>query len=365
MIVTFALFFASFAILVFFYLAFFLRFALRSEQQPAEKAYWPPVTVIICARNEWHNLQRFLPLVLHQDYPFFEVIVVNDGSTDNTAGGLQSINHNRLRVISHQKRDDDFSGKRSALRAGLEAAAYEIILLTDADCLPASNRWIQCMVSALQEGQQIVLGYSPYLPEEGLLNRFIRYENFLTALYYLSFASAGFPYMGVGRNLLYRKSVLAEIKTPVTKRTLMSGDDDLTVNRLAHKQNVALMIHPDAHVFTLAPAAFSAFIHQKRRHYAAGYHYRMRHQAVLGTLYFSQVAFNVTFLILLLQGFMLIGAITIFLIKNFLQLLIFRKAMQKLNVHNLWLFTPVFDICASLFFVTLGSLSLFKVKTWK
>ena len=172
--------------------------------------------------------------------------------------------------------------------------------------------------------------------------------------------------MGVGRNILYRKSVAGQIGALEHHSGLMSGDDDLLVNRIATNRNIALMIHPNAHVFTEPQTTFRGFIYQKRRHYATGFHYRQKHQAVLGALYFSQIAFNLALIPLLVSGFMFIPAIVIFILKNILQTVIYGKAMRRLNVQNLRLLTPVLDFCLSLFFLTLGGLSLLKkVKTWK
>ncbi len=368
MIVLFALFLLSFCILLFYYLIFFskIAFSQLSNHRIAESSN-RAVSVIICARNELKNLQQFLLSILNQDYPEYEVIVVNDRSTDDSQQWLEALSkqYPRLRVIENSFVEKNLPGKRSALKKGLEASRYEIILLTDADCRPASREWIKMMAGALTEQSEIILGFSPCLEQKALLNRFIRYENFQTALNYLSFAEAGFPYMGIGRNLLYRKSVAQQIGAFEHHSGLMTGDDDLMVNRIANSRNTSLMIHPQSHVFTVPPTTLQEFIRQKRRHYGAGFHYRLKHKIALGVMYASQMGFNLAIIPLLLSGFMLTVTIVIFIVKNILQLFIYGNAMRRLNVQNLWIFTPVFDACLSLFFLTLGSLSFLKIKTWK
>ena len=367
MIVLSCIFIVSFFILLLFYLLVFSRFAWRapSNHRIEESLHQPPVSVIICAKNEAKHLQEFLPAILEQDYPGFEVLVVNDRSTDGSQFWLENFSkqHPRLRVIENS--DDSLPGKRNALKKGMEAARHQVILLTDADCKPASAQWILHMMSVLQNEKEIVLGFSPPFPQKGLLQQFIRYENFITALYYFSFSLAKMPYMGVGRNLLYHVPVRTNIGALEHHSGLISGDDDLTVNKIATGRNTTLMIHPKSHVFTVSPGSFRAFLHQKRRHSAAGFHYQPGHQLVLGAWYASQIIFNLSFFTLLFSGFMLLPALLIFLAKNIFQTVIYGKAMRKLNVHNLWIFTPVFDLCLSLFFLTLGGLSLFKPKTWK
>lgn len=365
LIIIFGIFILSFFILSFFYLSIFSRFAFSSAHQRISASANHPVSVIICAKNEMENLNKFLPSVLEQDYPLFEVIVVNDRSTDGSQQWLENLAKQtpKLRVIKNTA--GNLSGKRNALKRGIETAQHEIILLTDADCLPASRNWIRLMTSALNDGTEIVLGYSPCLPQKGMFHQFIRYENFLTALHYLSFAQAGMPYMGTGRNLLFRTSVAGIIGALEHPSGLMTGDDDITVNRIATSRNTALMIHPQSHVFTIAAATPGGFIHQKRRHYLAGFHYRPEHRMMLGALYASQILFNATVIPLFTSGFLPMAVITVFTVKNILQMLIYGSAMRRLNVHNLWIFTPVFDLCASAFFLTLGSLSFFKINTWK
>lgn len=411
LIIVFVIFIASFVVLLGFYLFVFSRLAFfdlktssslnRSEPaHPPSQAResirtrgtlelnQPAVSIIICAKNELEHLKKFLPSILEQDYPAFEVIVINDCSTDGSQQWLNDCakQHARLRVVENTTSEKNLLGKRSALKKGIEAARYELILLTDADCQPATNQWIKLMTSLTpalspkERGNQsplqtnsgtseneieIVLGFSPCFEVPGLLNRFIRYENFLTALYYLSFSLAKMPYMGVGRNLLYRTSVTTTIGALEHHSGLISGDDDLTVNTIATGRNTTLMIHPNAHVFTVSPESLRAFIRQKRRHYTTGFHYQYPHQLALGTLYGSQILFNVTAFALLINGFLLLPTIMIFIIKNILQTFLYGKAMRKLNVYNLWIFTPVFDLCMSAFFLTLGGLSLIKPKTWK
>ena len=366
MTVLFTLFLLSFLVLLFFYLFIFSRLAFfPPTSHRISESSRQPVSVIICAKNELTNLQLFLPFILNQDYHEFEVIVVNDRSTDGSLRWLEdlSIQHPKLRIINNT--DENLPGKRNALKKGMEAAHYELILLTDADCQPASSEWIKMMISALSEQTEIVLGYSPCFEQKGVLNRFIRYENFQTGLNYMSFTIAGMPYMGVGRNLLYRKSVTTQIGALEHHSSLISGDDDLLVNRIATNCNTKLMIHPKAFVFTVPADSLSGFIHQKRRHYETGFHYQPKHQIALGALYASQIIFNFTFILLLISGYFFTVTISMFITKNILQTLIYGKAMQKLNVQNLWIFTLLLDLCLSLFFLTLGSLSFFKIKTWK
>ena len=193
------------AIQLFYYLYFFIRLAFYKETTPKEQMEHA-VSVVICARDEAHNLVQTLPAVLVQDYKSsFEVVLVNDNSTDDTKylidefkKAFKNINHVLLTQEAKM-----IAGKKFPLSMGIKSAKYEIVLLTDADCVPATEHWIKKMQAAYTDNIEIVLGYGAYRKKPGFLNKLIRFETFHTALQYLTYALSGNPYMGVGRNLSY------------------------------------------------------------------------------------------------------------------------------------------------------------------
>ncbi len=262
--------------------------------------YSQPVSVIICAKNEAENLKTYLPKILEQDYPHFEVVLVNDGSTDNSEQILLDIKKKYpiLRVISEQKRT--LPGKKEALQKGIMAAAYENLLLTDADCFPATNDWIKSMMLNLQHPCQLVLGYSPYRAENTLINFFIRYETIYAAAQYLSFALAGMPYMGVGRNIAYKKTLFIESKGFERHLNIASGDDDLFVNQVARQHNTQINIQKEALVYSIPKSSWRDYYYQKRRHLSTASSYQVKHQILLGVLAWSHLWHYLGGLILLL-----------------------------------------------------------------
>ena len=194
---------------VFYYLFFFVRLALH-KTKPGTSTQTHPVSVIICARDEAANLAKNLPGALVQQYrTTHEVIVVDDNSFDDSKYLLEELQKifKQLHVIELKQEAKFIPGKKFPLSMGIKAAIYEIVLLTDADCVPASESWIDKMQQAFDDKTEIVLGYGAYHKKKGLLNVIIRWETFHTALQYLSYALAGIPYMGVGRNLSYKKAI--------------------------------------------------------------------------------------------------------------------------------------------------------------
>ena len=249
------------------------------------------VSVIVCAHNEYHNLQELLPLLFQQVYHQYEIIVVDDTSEDSTQEWLKALQTQQplLKVITISVRSSHMQAKKYALTLGIEAARFDQILLTDADCRPASDRWLALMSQQFDENTQFVLGYSPYYAQPGLLNTFIRYETMHTGLLYLGAAAAGFPYMGVGRNLAYRKSLFIYKKGFGPHQRVVGGDDDLWVNRFATRENTRLVIDPDARMFSIPEQYWSDYIRQKTRHLSVGKYYKRCDRLVLGLLSLTSV----------------------------------------------------------------------------
>ena len=280
-----------------------------------------PVSVIICAHNEEENLKENLLVLLSQKYNHFEVLVVNDHSTDGTLPLLEELSkkYSSLRVLNFTT-EKIGRGKKEALLFGIESASFEHLVFTDADCKPASENWLSNMVSYFSY-KEIVLGVSPYYFKNNLVGWLTRWETFLTAQQYLSFAKAGMPYMGVGRNMAYTKSVFEKSSKMKAHLKLPSGDDDLLIGEVATASNVAINMNPEAFTFSDAPATFKEWWQQKRRHLSTSYHYKSRPAIFLGVFGLAQALFY----LLLLPAFFFYGHMGVFFIllltKLFLQII--------------------------------------------
>ena len=256
-----------------YYLLVFLKLPLHKsiKKRKTNKS----ISIIICAKNEEENLKQFLPRVLEQDYPEFEVVVVNDCSTDGTEQLLSelSVSYEQLRYTSIPANEKFFHGKKLAVTIGLKSARFDHVLLTDADCYPVSNQWLNKMASNLTRKKKIVLGYGGYERKKGLLNTLIRYETVFTAIQYLSYAINGHPYMGVGRNLAYEKELFFNNKGFASHYHLSSGDDDLFINETSVKENTTVEISRESHTLSIPKTTFRNWVKQKKRHLSVGAHY--------------------------------------------------------------------------------------------
>ncbi|MBN8577277.1 MAG: glycosyltransferase [Cytophagales bacterium] len=244
---------------------------------------------MVCAHDEEENLRALIPLLVSQNHPQFEVIIVEDRSNDTTYDFLYEAvqQHSNLRMVRVQHKPDHISGKKFALTLGIKAARYEHVLLTDADCRPVNANWAATMSAHYLPATDLVLGFSPYLKTKGWLNAFIRFETLLTAIQYLGFAWLGNPYMGVGRNLSYKKSMFLAGKGFVQHQHLLGGDDDLFVNAHATRKNTRATLHPDSLVYSQPATTLSGFLHQKLRHLSAGKYYRWTDKIMIGMFMLS------------------------------------------------------------------------------
>lgn len=260
----------------FFYRIFFLpHYALIQPQKP--------VSIIICARNEALNLTHNLPLILAQRYnndagnPLYEVIVVNDASIDDTEDVLNSlqIKYPHLKVITiSADLHRNLPGKKFALSRGIAAASNNWLLMTDADCAPVGENWLAGMIAPLAGGKEIVLGYGGYYKVLGRLNAFIRWETVHTFLQYATYAIAGIPYMGVGRNMACTKQVMLQAQASPIWTTLPSGDDDFLVRICGNKSNTAVVANVATFTHTHAKNSLDEWIAQKQRHLSTGKYYK-------------------------------------------------------------------------------------------
>ena len=234
------------------------------------------VTVVLCAHNESENLSNYLQALLTQDYPTYEVIVVDDGSEDSTREIVERYMTHDPRVhmtfVPYGARVG--STKKLALTLAAKAAKYDYLLLTDADCVPESNQWIRSMMSGFASGKDIVLGYGAYFEEKGFINRLVRYDTLFNGLHYLGAALCGHPYMGVGRNLAYRKSLFFESGGFTHLMTNRAGDDDLFINHVATKQNTAVAVNSEAYTWSLSKKTLKEWWQQKRRHLSVSPNYK-------------------------------------------------------------------------------------------
>lgn len=326
-----------------YYLILFRRLGNHRNNTVTSKQ--PGVSVVICAHNEHHHLQTCLPLYLEQDYPEFEVLVVNHASDDDTSFLLNNLGelYPHLKSLHIQQDLNFFSGKKFPLSIGIKSAKYDTILLTDADCIPASKNWISLMQAAYTPQTEIVLGYGPYNRGQGMVNRLIRFDTAHIATQFLSYALAGLPYMGVGRNLSYVKSLFYRNNGFISHYKIRSGDDDLFINRVANRRNTAIMTDPESFTFSDPKQTFGKWITQKKRHLATATHYRFFHRFFLGLYSLTLLLFYGLTIAMLACNLSPVVVATIFLLRLITQYAILGRCFKTLNEKDLRLLIPIYE----------------------
>lgn len=356
-----------FFIQIYFSLFVHLKLALAPVEMMPDQAK-NPISVIICARNEVDNLRKYLPSIFDQNYPNYEVIVVNDRSWDGTAELLETFEavHKNLKVVTVVDGQKFIAGKKFAVTMGIKAASHEWLVFTDADCQPQSNQWLMGMQQPENEETEILLGYSPYFKKGGLLNSLVRFETFFTAVNYLSFALKGMPYMGVGRNLAYKKSMFFRTKGFAAHMHIPSGDDDLFVNANATATNTQIRIHKETHVWSEPKTSFLTYLRQKKRHVGAGKFYQTKHRLILTIQVVGQFLFYGFGIVLLLLPHTRYIGIAAFALSILIRSFVYPRLLKKLSYGELSWWFPILDLLLFVFLMFNSFLSIFvkKVK-WK
>lgn len=352
----------------FIYLLFFLIAFVRKQKQTTLPTETVPVSVVVCAHDEHENLQELVPQLLAQNYSAFEVIVVDDRSNDATRDWLleETKKDSRLRMVHVHHTPEHINGKKYALTLGIRAAAHEWIVLTDADCRPASTSWLQSLGHHFSDEAKFVLAHSSYRKSKGWLNRFIRFETLITAVQYLGFALLKMPYMGVGRNMAYRKSLFMDTKGFTNMLSLTGGDDDLFVNKHANARNTTVALGPEALTISIPKSTLGQFYNQKIRHLAAGKNYKFSHRLVLGLFMLSWLlTWALGLPLLFLSGNLALigGALAGRLVLMSLTLSVALKRLGE--SFEIWSLL-VLDIIYSIYYLSTGTAALLTKKIrWK
>lgn len=336
-----------FATIVAINLAFYFlyaKFSFLKENEPKVAAVFP-VSVLVCAKNEAENLQKNIPFILQQEYKNFELILINDGSSDETLEVMEAFAENdpRIQVVNVENNEHFWANKKYALTLGIKRAKNTHLLFTDADCKPASSTWLSEIAGRFSETKQLVLGYGAYEKKPGFLNKIIRFETFMTAVQYFSYAKAGIPYMGVGRNLAYTSELYYNNRGFITHIKVPSGDDDLFVNEVATAENTAIVFSEESFTYSTPKTDWKSWKNQKKRHLTTAHLYKSKHQFLLATHYIANVLFWLLAIATLAFADWRI-ALLLIIFRIAMQYLLLHKAMLKLKEQDLFYLLPFYEV---------------------
>jgi len=343
--ITFYLFIVIVAIQLFYYLVIFGKFAYSKTQKSNPKRI--PVSVIVCAKNEEENVIKFIPILAEQDYPDFEIVLIDDASSDETLEIFEGFEkqYPNIKLVKVENNEAFWGNKKFALTLGIKAARKEYLLFTDADCYPASKDWIKDMTSQFTLQKTIVLGYGKYEKiTNSFLNKIIRFETMLTAVQYFSWAKAGHPYMGVGRNLAYKKEEFFNVNGFIDHMKIRSGDDDLFINQAATSKNTTICYTPDSFTYSEPKKNFKEWFTQKRRHVSTASFYKPFDRSQLAVFYLSQLLFIILPIVLLAFQFQWIIVLGLIGFRYLFAWLTLGFSAGKLKEKDVMYWFPIIEI---------------------
>ncbi|TBX64988.1 glycosyltransferase [Flavobacterium silvisoli] len=341
----FCLFIAVVVVQFLYYIVIFGKFSFAKPQVNTPKRI--PVSVIVCAKNEEENVKKFVPLLAEQDYATFEIVLIDDASSDNTLEIFEEFEkqYPNVKLVKVENNEAFWGNKKFALTLGIKAAKYDYLLFTDADCHPVSKDWISSMSSQFTMSKTIVLGYGAYDKiTNSFLNKIIRFETLLTATQYFSWAKIGKPYMGVGRNMAYRRDEFFKVRGFMDHMKIRSGDDDLFINQAATGDNTTICYLPESFTYSEPKKTFKDWFTQKRRHVSTAKHYKLFDRNQLGLFYASQLLFIILPIILLAFQFQWIAVVSITGFRYLFAWLTMGFAAGKLKEKDVMYWFPIIEI---------------------
>ena len=328
-----------------------------------------PVSVIVCAKNEAENVKEYFPLLINQNYPEFEIVLIDDASSDETLDLFEEYEkqYSNVKLVKVQNNETFWGNKKYALTLGIKVAKHKHLLFIDADCKPASPEWISSMSMNFTPKKTIVLGYGAYNKVKGsFLNKIIRFETLMTAVQYFSWAKMGAPYMGVGRNLAYKSDEFYKVNGFIDHMKIRSGDDDLFINQASTKENTTICIEPNSFTYSDAKTNFSDWFNQKRRHISTAKYYKAFDQFQLGLFYFTQLFTIILGILLLAFNHQLIIVAALLGSRYIIAWISLGFSASKLKESDIMYFYPFIEIILMFTQLYLFILNLFsKPKHWK
>jgi cellulose synthase/poly-beta-1,6-N-acetylglucosamine synthase-like glycosyltransferase len=258
---------------VLYILFFHLGFRKLKAHKLKDKNDLPPLTVIVCAKDEEQNIERCIRSILDQDYPKdkFSIIAVNDRSDDKTGEILDSLSteNEQVKVLHLSTCPPGASPKKNAISHAIKICETEYVVATDADTQHMS-KWLQTYGSMCYEKLGAATGICLYKKDEYKSKWEENWQSMQTIenlSYSLVIAGAmvnGFAITAHGGNMLFRKDLF--IDDNALKKNIVTGDDsDIVYEAQRRKLDVAFNAHPESLVKVVPEDRIKDVVNQRIR----------------------------------------------------------------------------------------------------
>lgn len=359
--------------LLLYYLVFYGRFVFRKEKKHVLSEDFPPISIIIVAHDEAHHLIKSLPELLTQDYPNYEVVLVNDNSTDETpqlAIEMRNKYHN-LHYVNMTSSVSTIEGKKFPMAIGIQAAQNDVVLLTGPSCQPSSPYWLRQVAGRFVRRTRVVLGHASYEKRPGFFNKLLHYDALETSIIAFSYTICGMPVMADGRNLAYNKDIFFKNKEKYFRHSqLPFGEDCIFINEAVKHDVCNVVASPEA-VMEQYPIEFSKWFQLKQFALISRSFYKTVPRMLLKWynwlgFWFHIAAIGTLAVIAVLKNWILLGIVgAAVLLKIGMQYLVFIKGANKLGEKEVLPGMLLYDILVTVLrpWIYLGS--KFEKSKWK
>jgi biofilm PGA synthesis N-glycosyltransferase PgaC len=340
----------------------------RISLKPNPNKTQHPVSVIVYTRNQASVLPAHLDTILEQDYPDFEVVLVNDCSWDETDDFLRDFapQHARLKVVNVPEQDRFRTNKKFAISMGIKAAQYEHLLFNQVGAIPQSKKWIKEMQANFDTGAELLVGHTVLKPGKGLGRFFARYDLFISSLNALAFAKKGKAYLASGCNMAYLKSVFFRGKGFAAHMHIPFGEDQFFVNQHAHSKNTRVEIRPGAQVKTDDYEGFGQHVKFRLKQMRAIDSYNFLRKLMLGVQSASALLFYVFLVLLFALGFDWRLLLAAYLLRLLVFFAVYFKVFKTLGYRDLKWWFPVLDFFYCLYLFVLSVMLVFNTNSqWR
>lgn len=341
--------------------AFFKDNKLTTDEK---QKYIPSVSVVMCVKDDAYNLEKKLPIILEQEYPNFEVVVVNDASKDETEYVLRVLQeiYPNLNVVNLYNNVNGFLGKKYPLSLGIKSAKNEIILLTESDTMPLNYNWITTMVKGFKQKKDIVLGFTNFEQKPTFLNTLMHYENLTSAMNYLGNAILNNPYMGQGRNMAYKREFFFETGGFISQYNISVGEDDLFINKNANSKNTSVIINKESINLASPKEKREEWVIQKKKHFKSMYHFKLKDKIISTLMPFATLLIYVLVALSIVFQFPWQYAILPLVLKYTFQIIVYYKSSKTLATKQVAFLSPLLEVLFLFINTTIRFFTLFTKK---